>query len=126
MYVGIHVHVFVIYYSSLPLPAPESQPSPSLSLTNATSIQVDWSPPLYPNGLLTNYTLTIKLLATSSDLTLSFPSSTSTALVHGLTPFTDYSVTVTSTNDRGSTISEASNITTGEIGNRYIIDITCT
>ena len=108
--------MLLFYNSVYLLLAPELQAPPILNIFTATSINVVWQPPTYPNGILTSYTLTITLIFTGSSLTYNYPSNTTDALIDNLSPFTQYTVSVTATNSIGSITSDTSNITTGEIG----------
>lgn len=93
---------------------PEHQTSPILSLLSATSVLVAWTPPMYTNGFITSYTLTVNPAVSNANLV--YPSNVSTAVLDMLAPFTMYSVSITASNNIGSVSSDASNITTGETG----------
>lgn len=93
---------------------PEYQAPPSLQLSTATSVYVTWMPPLYPNGIIMNYTVTLMEGATVD--TFSYNDTTMATTLDNLAPFTVYDVTVTSTNDEGSVTSDPTRILTGEIG----------
>ena len=93
--------------------APEYQAPPSVELVIATSVNITWTPPLYPNGIIENYTVT---LTGGDTFELSYDDNAKATIVDDLAPFTMYDVTVTATNDRGSVTSDPARICTGEIG----------
>ncbi len=93
---------------------------PVLELLNATSLRVQWSPPTSSNGIIVTYDLIVS--SSMSVVSINQGLATST-LLHNLTPFTLYQISVNVTNTEGSLVSEPSNITTGETGIYLVIDI---
>ena len=100
--------MFVIHFT-----APEGLAPPTLLLQNSTTVQVSWTPPETPNGIITHYELVISN-DRDTPLTLDLGLSTST-IVSDLQPFTEYTVYLFVYNSVGSTNATAS-IITGETG----------
>lgn len=86
---------------------------PFLFLLNATTVMVQWSPPLRPNGVILSY----ELIVSDRTSTIIIPQGLSLSTILGdLTPFNLYRVSVSVTNTEGSLVSTEINITTGETG----------
>jgi len=88
--------------------------APMLTLQdNATTLNIQWTPPTQQNGPLQYYQVTL----INASLTLVINASLDNVFVVGdLRPFTYYEVIVTVVNTVGSADSPTSNITTGETG----------
>jgi usherin len=98
---------------STPSAAPELQSPPQLSLAAATTILIQWEPPTYPNGLITSYSLSVEP-PLSSLYQLTYSGNESSAILDNLTPFTNYTISISSFNDAGSATSHPSLIMTSE------------
>ena len=85
--------------------APSGMRPPALQVTSSTSIEVTWTEPTEPNGIVTSYELRRDgdLIYTTSQLL--YPD-------YDLAPGTTYSYTVTAYNSRGSTTSAPASATT--------------
>ena len=85
------------YVLLLPFPSPHSVPSAPLNLTVSAigrrSINVTWSPPANPNGILLFYQLEYSIVGQSS-MTLDVPAESLAASLVELTPAQVYQVTV--------------------------------
>ncbi|ELU01149.1 hypothetical protein CAPTEDRAFT_219707 [Capitella teleta] len=85
--------------------APAQMDRPTLRVTGSSSIEISWTPPAAPNGIITSYELNrgVDLITTT------------TSLVHtdfDVEPGKTYSYTVTAYNSRGSVTSPANAATT--------------
>ena len=83
------------------IPLVPSAPVVNLSYVNesSTSILVSWSPPLSPNGIITNYTVIVTRVQTGMNLTLS--TNDTELLIIDLEAHTDYLVIVFAETDAG-------------------------
>ena len=68
---------------------------------NATIVSVVWEPPLYPNGIIWNYTLTINVQSSEVPWFTTRASSDTSETFEGLEPATGYLVTVRGINSAG-------------------------
>ena len=98
--------------------APEILFSPQVALVSSIVLNITWSPPVYPNGNITEYIITLNtivsnVLQTQSD---AYTPTTNSALVFDLEPFSEYNVFVTAVNVAGNITSEEAVIMTGETG----------
>ena len=65
-----------------------------LTTVNATAVQVRWSAPSQPNGVITWYEITYQALPSGSALKQEVDGSSLSLVLSGLRPFTEYSVSV--------------------------------
>ena len=105
------------YVLLLPLPSPHLVPSAPLNLTVSAigrhSINVAWSPPANPNGILLFYQLEYSIVGQSS-MTLDVPAESLAASLVELTPAQVYQVTVRASTSVGfGSSSEPVRATTG-------------
>ena len=96
--------------------APEGVNTPQLTVLGSTAVEVSWSPPTAPNGVIAQYEIRRRLLDqfltetiqhVGGPAVLSFTNS-------GLEPFTSYEYRLRVINEAGSTFSEWVNATTDE------------
>ena len=86
---------------------------PTLSVLTSTGIRVTFQPPLTPNGNVTSYTLTRSTFPPSTPVTIPLPTDT-LSITNGsfiyddltLSPFTNYTYTLTACTGGGCTVSE--------------------
>ena len=80
------------------LTVPTGLSSPTLKKTSAKYIEVTWSPPTNPNGLVTSYTLRVYDVTNSNTNSkvadISVTNNNFTKIVSGLIPATNYGVTI--------------------------------
>ena len=80
------------------LTVPTGLSSPTLKKTSAKYIEVTWSPPTNPNGLVTSYTLRVYDVTNSNTnikvADISVTNNNFTKIVSGLIPATNYGVTI--------------------------------
>ena len=88
--------MFLISYT-----VPTGLSSPTLNKTSAKYIEVTWSPPTNPNGLVTSYTLRVYDVTNSNTnrppsqvADIDVTNNNFTKIVSGLIPATNYSVTI--------------------------------
>ena len=112
-----------VTFSLMAIAAPVGLSAPTLSLMNATTVFIEWSLPAQPNGMVRSYQLILSDGMTASTLEQGLSMST---VVHNLTPFTVYQVTITVFNTEGSISSPMANITTGETGESTMARISVT
>ena len=101
----MYVHNILYYCFNISVPAGQEYISPRIQSVLSTTVNVTWSPPRFPNGLLTRYEvyrydptdLTRPNLATSTLGTML------NALVTGLAPYTDYQISIRACNSKGCT-----------------------
>ena len=101
----MYVHNILYYCFNISVPAGQEYISPRTQSVLSTTVNVTWSPPRFPNGLLTRYEvyrydptdLTRPNLATSTLGTML------NALVTGLAPYTNYQISIRACNSKGCT-----------------------
>ena len=94
--------------------APPTGLSPPLVLlSNATTVTVSWMAPEQPNGLITQYMITLQEGTTIRTEVISGDQEL-VVVLNGLVPFADYSASVTAYNGAGSITSQDSPFMTGE------------
>ncbi|KAM6979899.1 usherin [Aplochiton taeniatus] len=98
--------------SALTLEAePEEMSPPVVTPTGAYSVELTWTEPVQPNGLISRYRLVYRkhpldpTLNASSVTALTVPGATLHAQVFGLEPYTEYSLRVEAVNGAGSVAS---------------------
>ncbi|XP_060070524.1 usherin-like [Ylistrum balloti] len=81
---------------------PEDVLPPNVNVLSSSSLEVTWSPPVKPNGIISHYTVKFEMEDgyTWSNTTLGV-----SLVVTGLTPYTQYSVTLEVCTQGGCTIS---------------------
>jgi usherin len=84
---------------------PKDIPAPKLRVTSSKSIEVTWSPPLKPNGIITSYE--VRRGGTLVNTTVGNKHTD-----YDLVPGTPYSYTVTAFNSKGKTTSPAAMVAT--------------
>ncbi|XP_058895005.1 usherin [Kogia breviceps] len=102
-------------------PAPPSGlSSPQIQTLASRTASFQWSPPLFPNGVIQSYELQLYVACPSDSATPCTPGQTETkytgpglrASLGGLQPYTTYKLRVVAHNDLGSTASEWISFTT--------------
>ena len=80
-------------FSYLPI-APSQPEALTITFINATTVSVVWEPPLYPNGIILNYTIDIALHVPESLPFITSISADTNDTLGGLEPATTYTVAV--------------------------------
>ena len=81
--------------------APSEPQALNVSFMNATTVSVAWEPPLFPNGIISNYTLKINVQSSEVPRFTTRASSDTSETFGGLEPATGYLVTVRGINSAG-------------------------
>ena len=103
---------------------PTFQPAPNVSALSDTELQVQWSPPTEPNGVLLEYRVYQRDTPFEGDgfLVASVDANTLLLVVDDLDPFTSYQYRVESHTEPGGTFSEWSQGRTQEAGNSHMLN----
>ena len=91
---------------------PENMPGAKLAATSATSIRVSWSPPQFPNGKMTKYSIVRTHVSTKEVATKVVDGNTQSFEDSELLPFADYSYQITAFNAVGNTVGASSDAKT--------------
>ncbi|XP_021347323.1 usherin-like [Mizuhopecten yessoensis] len=81
---------------------PEDVLPPSVNVLSSASLEVSWSPPVKPNGIISHYTVTFEM---ENGFTWSNTTMGVSLTITGLTPYTQYSVTLEVCTKGGCTVS---------------------
>ena len=96
--------------------APTGISAPTLSNIDSSHVQVTWTPPTAPNGVLVGYYI-LRTAQQSAETVLTFVSAPTTSYVDAsVQPYTAYSYRLQVVNDAGSTYSTSASITSAEAG----------
>nr|XP_047132108.1 usherin isoform X3 [Hydra vulgaris] len=79
--------------------APSNQPSPIASVLSSTSLRVQWTEPLYPNGPITGFVLYGRTLESLVNENISFPTKWQTLVVQVATVFDHLNLGIFSLHD---------------------------
>lgn len=93
--------------------APSGVNPPSVTALSSNSLEVTWTEPTTPNGIVVNYTL---FSTSDDDVFLTDSSSPGSFVVDGLDPFTEYGFVVETCTNAGCTDSPEGTGFTGESG----------
>ena len=99
---SLTVYVFQALFILI-LPTAPSQPQAlRVTFMNATTVSVVWEPPLFPNGIILNYTVDIVPQNPRSLPYITSVSADTSETVGGLEPATTYQLTVAGTTSAGT------------------------
>ena len=109
------LHNINVYFSA---PTGISAPISVTPLQDGRSVEVVWSPPERPNGLIIFYNLIARNRAKPSDTVVTKVNDVETfnATMAGLTPYTRYDITITAFTSGGNGTSPSVNVTTLQAG----------
>ena len=96
--------------------SPQFQTPPGVATVNSTAISVTWLPPVIPNGIIIRYEIVLHVGNTSENTIASVSSDQNQYLIVGLSPATQYGVSIVSYTMAGGTRSTATFTTTREFG----------
>ena len=102
--------------------SPQFQTPPAVVAINSTAINVTWLPPQTPNGIIIRYE--VILHTNTSNIIATVSPDQNQHLITGLSPATDYGVSIASYTMAGGTESTAVFTTTGEFGERLYSIVT--
>lgn len=86
----------------------------TVSVVNSTAIEVEWSPPETPNGIIIYYTIYINAIPT---LNISAMVGNQSAVMEGLSPYQQVNVSISASNSAGEgPVSSQETVTTLETG----------
>ena len=104
--------------------SPQFQTPPDVVTINSSAINVTWLPPQIPNGIIIRYEVILHTNA-SDNIIASTLSDQNQYLITGLSPATDYGVSIVSYTMAGGTESTAVFTTTGEFGEslQFIVNV---
>ena len=106
--------MMIIFFLSFT--APGDVAPPSVTANSSTSLQVTWTEPTTPNGIIVSYSLFNTTTDDNTDMLLTSSSVPGSFLVDGLEPFTEYGFVVEVCTAAGCTESEVGSGRTGESG----------
>lgn len=89
---------------------------PEVTAVSSTSLQVDWTEPATPNGVITIYSIFNTTGEGDVDSLLTNSLSPGSIILSGLEPFTEYGFVVRVCTDAGCNTSEVGSGRTGESG----------
>jgi hypothetical protein len=102
--------------TALSFPAPSGVYPPEVRAVSSTSLQVNWTEPASPNGIITNYSIFNTTTGGDRDSLLTSSSSPGSLVLSGLEPFTEYGFLVEVCTVAGCSTSEVQTGRTGESG----------
>ena len=96
--------------------APSGLYPPEVTAVSSTSLQVNWTEPATPNGVIANYSIFDTTSDGDRDSLLTTSASPGSLILSGLEPFTEYGFVVEVCTAAGCSISREGSGRTGESG----------
>ena len=90
----------------------------SVAMELTVNVSISWSPPFQPNGVITDYSVTVYRSANTSDIVYRNTTATDTMVTASVvvSPFTDYTVSVSASTAAGEGESAEDTITSPPAG----------
>ena len=117
----IHNPTYTRTYVFLSLPAPSGVYPPQVTAVSSTSLQVNWTEPATPNGVITNYSIFTTTAEGNRDSLLTSSSFPGFHVLGGLEPFTEYGFLVEVCTVAGCNMSDVQIGRTGESGKPLVL-----
>lgn len=99
--------------------APEDVNDPNVIVVSSNELQVNWTMPTTPNGVITEYRIYYQNLETNLTVSVANYSQPGSYIVSGLTPFTGYGFYMAVCNMAGCTLSSIVTAITLETGKTF-------
>lgn len=104
---------FYCYFNTVPLPVERLQ----ASNVSSNAIECTWDPPTHSNGPITNYFLYWSSEGVSPASLMAIPPDVHRCVLHSLSPYTAYHITVCVANTAGKSKNRSLIVHTTEAGN---------